>query len=135
LLELTTCRWLACVWSLCFCWNLHGFIGTLCSSASSRPAFLSCTDPLEVLIYAACSHWRIPTTYIEKVLYAWADATVLHRAQSISTLGHPRPALSRPRILSNSGEKFSLLYCLRWLKFYKNLKLLSLFESFNWKLF
>jgi hypothetical protein len=38
--------------------------------------------------------------------------------------------LSRPKILSNFGGKFSLLFCLRWLKFHKDLKL---FE-FIWKL-
>jgi hypothetical protein len=43
--------------------------------------------------------------------------------------------VSRPRILSNSGEIFSLLYCLRWLNFHRDLKLLSLFESFIRKLF
>jgi hypothetical protein len=44
-------------------------------------------------------------------------------------------SLSRPRILSSFGGKFSFLFCLCWLKIHRDLKLLSLFEIFVWKLF
>jgi hypothetical protein len=33
------------------------------------------------------------------------------------------------------GNFFSLLYCLRWLEIHRDLKLLSLIESFMWKVF
>jgi hypothetical protein len=40
-------------------------------------------------------------------------------------------SLSRPRILSNFGGKFSFLFCLWWLEFYRDLKLIE----FIWKLY
>jgi hypothetical protein len=40
-----------------------------------------------------------------------------------------------PRFYQILGEFFLLLFCLRWLEIHRDLKLLSLFESFVWKLF
>jgi hypothetical protein len=80
-------------------------------------------DPYDHRVVAGLGNYTFSKTLLGVVRLCWNSTT----------------GVSRKNVTSQDFVKFwgnfLLLYCLRWLKIHRDLKLLSLFESFNRKCF